>query len=113
MLPARTPTYTADWEKHEPDPSGYEYRFGTHSNDTKSEKQNAHFVTMSAAAALVRQQGSKAFVPQDLELFHASQFQQRVTFRGYDKITTNPPSHKTLPAWTIRPELRAKLEKGL
>ncbi len=87
-------------------------RFGSQSNDEKSKDQNKTFATMCAAAALTRAAGSKAFVPKDLELFQASDAQQKSCFRGYDKITTNPPTHTTLPAWTIRPEVRQKLERG-
>ena len=91
----------------------YKMRFGTQTNDEKAREQNKHFVTMCGAAAITRSHGgSKAFTPKDLELFAASEEQQRITFRGYDKITWNPPAHGTLSAWTITPEMRAKLERG-
>jgi len=47
-----------------------------------------------------------------LELFKASEQQQKSCFRGYDKVTNNPPCHKTLPPWKIDPLIRAKLERG-
>ena len=83
--------------------------------------------------------GAKAYTPKDLELFQASEAQQRMTFRGYDKVharsnaklgsasvvltpaavrcrsrqvTTNPPSHGHLPKWNVRPEVIARLERG-
>ena len=68
---------------------------------------------MSKAAELQRaHSGAKAFTPKDLELFSASEAQQRLTFRGYDKITTNPPAHGVLPKWKISPEVMARLQRG-
>jgi hypothetical protein len=86
---------------------------GTQTNDTKAKLQNARFDTMCRAAELQRREGgSRAYTPQDLELFKASEFQQRVTFRGYDKVTSNPPAHGTLPPWNIRPEVISRLSRG-
>ena len=52
--------------------------------------------------------GKSTFRPKDLELFHASKFQQRSTFRGYDKATVNP-AHGELPRWNVKLSTIAKL----
>ena len=91
----------------------YKMRFGTQTNDEKAKEQNKHFVTMCGAAAITRSHGgSKAFTPKDLELFAASEEQQRITFRGYDKITINRPAHGLLEPWKIKPETFEKLRRG-
>jgi len=110
-IPPRTPSYTADWEIVQPHPTGFNMRFGSQDNDEKAIEQNDRFATMSAAASLNRG-GAMAFTPKDLELFKASEQQQKSCFRGYDKVTNNPPCHKTLPPWKIDPLIRAKLERG-
>ena len=91
----------------------YTYRFGTQSNDLKAQEQNKRFNTMSASAKLQAELGgAKAFTPKDLELFQASEAQQRSCFRGYDKITINKPAHGKLEPWKIRPEIMAKMHRG-
>lgn len=90
-------------EKPEP-PSIYQMRFG---NEVQS--ADSDFSKKSAAAALMA--AAVPYKPKDLELFHASQFQVKSCFRGYDKITINP-EHQTLPKWTVTPEMRAKLGRG-
>jgi len=89
----------------------YSFRFGTQDNDEKARAQNEKFNSMSKAASLASG-GSKAFTPKDLELFEASEAQQRSCFRGYDKVTTNPPGHGKLPKWSIRPEVFERLQRG-
>ena len=49
--------------------------------------------------------GAKAFTPKDLELFQASEAQQKSCFRGYDKITINKPAHGLLPPWKLGHEV--------
>ena len=56
-------------------------RFGTQYNDEKAVAQNARFQSMSAAAER-NMGGSKAYKPEDLELFKASEEGQRIIFRG-------------------------------
>ena len=89
----------------------YTFRFGTQDNDEKARAQNEMFNSMSKAAALASG-GSKAFTPKDLELFESSEAQQRSIFRGYDKVTTNPPGHGQLPSWNVRPEVFERLQRG-
>jgi hypothetical protein len=52
--------------------------------------------------------GKATFRPKDLELFHASKFQQWSTFRGYDKATVNP-AHGELPRWNVKQSTIVKL----
>ena len=52
--------------------------------------------------------GKSTFRPKDLELFHASKFQQWSTFRGYDKATVNP-AHGELPRWNVKQSTIVKL----
>ena len=66
-----------------------------------------HFKSMADGAKRAGG-GSKAFTPKDLELFHASKFQQKLIFRGYDKITTSN-SHKEGEPWNVPLEVIAKL----
>lgn len=48
--------------------------------------------------------GAKAFTPKDLELFHASEYQQRSCFRGYDKVTISN-KHGELAGWNDNGQL--------
>ncbi len=67
------------------------------------------FDTMADAAKYqLKALTEKAYKPKDLELFHASAYQQRSCFRGYDKITTSP-HHGSLPKWNIKQSTILKL----
>ena len=91
----------------------YSFRFGTQHNDIKAHEQNKRFNDMAVAAARQRTLGgAKAFTPKDLELFEASEAQQKSCFRGYDKITINRPAHGLLEPWKIKPETFEKLRRG-
>ena len=88
----------------------YTFRFGTQSNDEKSREQNDRFNTMAKAAALV-EGGSKAFTPKDLELFEASEEQQRIIFRGATRKQSNAPANPChIPHCTTAPPAYAMME---
>ena len=73
--------------------------------------ENAHKFEEKSKSEASGPVNSRGFTPKDLELFQASSFQVQDCFKGFDKITTNP-AHGELPAWTVRPEVFAKLKRG-
>lgn len=73
-------------------------------------QRSEQFKAKSAEMAALPK-GSKAYTPKDLELFEASEFQQRSCYRGYDKVT-KAPDHGELPPWKVRPEVFEKLKRG-
>ena len=72
---------------------------------------NSHNFEKKSAEMAKLPGGARAYTPKDLELFAASEYQQKSCYKGYDKITT-APSHQTLPAWEIKPAILAKLQRG-